>query len=333
MSHRFRVLDDLELELRRAVEQPRSHARLARRRGSRLLLVTAAVLLLLGTAAVALAASGVILTGAAVPASRLASPSAGAGLPQPGKWKLLSLRVPDPAGGPPWGMRLVQTTRGLVCVQLGRVQEGVLGELGIGWCLQRRPPLPPGRPRCPAHLHRRCRRRRHAQRTRQLRDRLRRRDRPRAGVGKRRRGRSVGGGRERRLRRSRQPGRGAVGHQAGPRARRSPAAPGVRDPRPARGERHLPLRRLAAHRARRPGQRGVPDRAPGQLRDPAGRTRRGAAEPTRPEKVRERSDRSSRSPTTTTVTSAKTARTRKPAAARTSPTRARRRTSTRRICT
>ena len=28
-------------------------------------------------------------------------------------------------------MRVVRTTRGLVCVQLGRVQEGVLGELGI----------------------------------------------------------------------------------------------------------------------------------------------------------------------------------------------------------
>ena len=89
------------------------------------------MLLLLGGAAVALAASGVILTGAAVPAPRFASPTAGAGLPQPGKWKLLSLRVADPAGSPPWGMRVVRTTRGLVCVQLGRVQEGVLGELGI----------------------------------------------------------------------------------------------------------------------------------------------------------------------------------------------------------
>ena len=97
----------------------------------RLLLVAAAVLLLLGGAAVALAASGVILTGAAVPAPRFASPTAGAGLPQPGKWKLLSLRVADPAGSPPWGMRVVRTTRGLVCVQIGRVQEGVLGELGI----------------------------------------------------------------------------------------------------------------------------------------------------------------------------------------------------------
>src|SRR5271165_5666077 len=96
MSHRFRVLDDLELELRRTVERPRRGVRLAGRRGSRLLLVTAAVVLLLGGAAVALAASGLFLTGAAVPASRLV-PNAGAGLPQPGKWKLLSLRVPDPA--------------------------------------------------------------------------------------------------------------------------------------------------------------------------------------------------------------------------------------------
>ncbi len=131
MSHRFRALEDLELELRRAIERPRSGLRPARRRGSRLLLATAAVVLLLGGAAVALAASGVILTGAAVPASRLESPAAGAGLPQPGRWKLLSLRVADPGGGLPWGMRLVKTTRGLVCVQLGRVQEGVLGELGI----------------------------------------------------------------------------------------------------------------------------------------------------------------------------------------------------------
>ena len=223
MSHRFRVLDDLELELRRAVEQPRSHARRARRRGSRLLLVTAAVLLLLGTAAVALAASGVILTGAAVPASRLASPSAGAGLPQPGKWKLLSLRVPDPAGGPPWGMRLVQTTRGLVCVQLGRVQEGVLGELGMDGAFNddlRFHPVGPGV--LPTYTGGAADGR-HAQRTRQLRDRLRRRDRRRAGVGKRRRGRSVGGGRERRLRRSRRSG---CGRRRAPRRSTSPPLTG-----------------------------------------------------------------------------------------------------------
>ena len=131
MDHSFKALEDLELELRRAIERPQGGARASVRRAPRLLLVAAAALLLLGGAAVALAASGVILTGAAVPAPRFASPTAGAGLPQPGKWKLLSLRVPDPAGSPPWGMRVVRTTRGLVCVQLGRVQEGVLGELGI----------------------------------------------------------------------------------------------------------------------------------------------------------------------------------------------------------
>jgi hypothetical protein len=131
MGHNFQALQELELELRRAIERPQGGARASLRRAPRLLLVAAAVLVLLGGAAVALAASGVILTGAAVPAPRFASRSAGAGLPQPGKWKLLSLRVADPDGAPPWGMRLVRTTRGLVCVQLGRVQEGVLGELGI----------------------------------------------------------------------------------------------------------------------------------------------------------------------------------------------------------
>jgi hypothetical protein len=45
--------------------------------------------------------------------------------------ELLSLRVPDPAGGPPWGVNLVRTTRGDVCLQLGRVVDGRLGSLGI----------------------------------------------------------------------------------------------------------------------------------------------------------------------------------------------------------
>ena len=130
-GYRFEALEDLELELRRVIERPERGARASLRRAPRLLLVAAAALLLLGGAAVALAASGVILTGAAVPTPRLAGPAVGAGLPQPGKWKLLSLRVADPDGAPPWGMRVVRTTRGLVCVQLGRVQEGVLGELGI----------------------------------------------------------------------------------------------------------------------------------------------------------------------------------------------------------
>lgn len=44
--------------------------------------------------------------------------------------RLLPLRVPDPDGGPPWGVRLVSTTNGLLCAQVGRVVDGRLGQLG-----------------------------------------------------------------------------------------------------------------------------------------------------------------------------------------------------------
>jgi hypothetical protein len=36
----------------------------------------------------------------------------------------------DPAGGPAWGLRLVDTTRGEVCIAPGRVQDGAIGVLG-----------------------------------------------------------------------------------------------------------------------------------------------------------------------------------------------------------
>ncbi len=44
---------------------------------------------------------------------------------------LLPLRVPDPRGGLPWGIRLVHTTGSLVCLQVGRVAAGQLVQLGI----------------------------------------------------------------------------------------------------------------------------------------------------------------------------------------------------------
>lgn len=78
----------------------------------------------------ALAAGGVILTGSPVRTIEHPSATAGQGMPLPGGSRLLPLRVADPAGGLPWGMRVVRTTRGLVCVQIGRVRDGVLGELG-----------------------------------------------------------------------------------------------------------------------------------------------------------------------------------------------------------
>lgn len=139
MNHRFRVLEELEAELTRVTTCDRAEDRkpgLWRRfagavRTGRLAAVLPAVGLLLVACTIALAAAGVIPTGSSVPLNRVLGPYAGAGLPLPGQSKLLPLHVPDPYGGLPWGMRVVQTTRGLVCVQIGRVQNGRLGELGI----------------------------------------------------------------------------------------------------------------------------------------------------------------------------------------------------------
>jgi hypothetical protein len=47
-----------------------------------------------------------------------------------GTTKLLPIRVPDPQGGPPWGIRVVSTQTGS-CQETGRVENGQLGSLGI----------------------------------------------------------------------------------------------------------------------------------------------------------------------------------------------------------
>jgi hypothetical protein len=46
-----------------------------------------------------------------------------------GTGRLLPLRVPDPAGGLPWGMAVIRRGN-LTCLQVGRVQAGVLGIIG-----------------------------------------------------------------------------------------------------------------------------------------------------------------------------------------------------------
>lgn len=101
-------------------------------RGVRLVVVLALVLALL--TAVALAASGVIEIGSPVKtpsyAPSLSTPDRGMGAVVPGSVRLLVAGIPDPAGGPPWGMRAFKTTRGLECVQVGRVVDGRLGLLG-----------------------------------------------------------------------------------------------------------------------------------------------------------------------------------------------------------
>jgi len=90
-------------------------------------------------AAAAFAASQIIGVGAPVTASSIQerpTRTAGVGVPVSGPRRsavsaqLLPISVADPAGGLPWGIRLVRTTRGLVCVQVGRLLDGRLGVLG-----------------------------------------------------------------------------------------------------------------------------------------------------------------------------------------------------------
>jgi hypothetical protein len=60
------------------------------------------------------------------------SASSGLGRVIPGT-RMLPIQVADPDGGPPWGLRLVKTTRGDTCVQVGRIEYGELGSLGIDY--------------------------------------------------------------------------------------------------------------------------------------------------------------------------------------------------------
>ena len=107
-----------------------------RRRAPLFAVIAFGVLLL---AAAALAATGIIGVGAPVAANHEhggASARTGVGIPVPGaisrhgSVQLLPVSVPDPAGGLPWGMRIVRTTRGLLCVQVGRLLDGRPGVLG-----------------------------------------------------------------------------------------------------------------------------------------------------------------------------------------------------------
>jgi|GEM_PF-1499544 len=83
------------------------------------------------------AASGALLlaTGQSVPPAFVlpANPETGLGQPLAASVTPLPIRVPDPEGGPPWGMRVLRTTRGLVCLQGGRVVNRELGGLGTGY--------------------------------------------------------------------------------------------------------------------------------------------------------------------------------------------------------
>jgi hypothetical protein len=96
-------------------------------RRRRALVVLVASLVVSGSA---LAASGVFQTGAPVGPEVPPSPTTNVGVAIPSSVRLLALRIADPVGGPPWGLRTIKTTRGLVCVQLGRIVGGRIGVLG-----------------------------------------------------------------------------------------------------------------------------------------------------------------------------------------------------------
>jgi hypothetical protein len=134
VSQRPRVLADLGLELDRVARQTLPHgSAIPSRRAARLRRCRAVpvVLLLLALGAAAAYASGLISFGApAASVPVFSTPDAGLGRLEPGSVRLLPISVPDPRGGPPWGMRVLSTTRGVGCIQVGRLLAGGLVALG-----------------------------------------------------------------------------------------------------------------------------------------------------------------------------------------------------------
>ncbi len=128
-------------ELRDGLARTRS-----RRTRRRPVVATGVALTGLLAAAGALAATGVLQIGEPVtPRHVERDPARGVGVPVGSTARLLGLRVADPAGGPPWGLRVVKTSRGLACLQVGRVvgnELGVLGQDGVAGDDGRFHPLP-----------------------------------------------------------------------------------------------------------------------------------------------------------------------------------------------
>jgi hypothetical protein len=98
-------------------------------RSRRTLLFATVALVVIGTGA--LAATNVIRIGAPVkPGAAFSHPHRGEGAIVPHSVRLLDVKTRDPIGEPPWGMRVLSTTRGVGCIQVGRLLDGRLGLLG-----------------------------------------------------------------------------------------------------------------------------------------------------------------------------------------------------------
>jgi hypothetical protein len=86
--------------------------------------------LCLGSATVALAAAGVFQVGTPVEPGVPVTPTSGNGVAVASGSRLMAVRAPDPAGGLPWGVKVIHTTRDETCIQVGRVDYGTVGVLG-----------------------------------------------------------------------------------------------------------------------------------------------------------------------------------------------------------
>ncbi len=128
MDDPLKALEELGEQFERAEREDGAPRRRRRPRRALLLAVPGTLVVV----AAAAAAATQILTGEPVRNPRGVTFKADRGLGKPvlATTKLLGLRVADPGGGPPWGMRTLRTTRGLGCVQIGRVVDGKLGVLG-----------------------------------------------------------------------------------------------------------------------------------------------------------------------------------------------------------
>jgi hypothetical protein len=118
-----------------AAERQTSNGRQATRMrawlSNRLNAVAIAAVLVLTGGAIAVAASG-ILNGSPVPeVGGTPTANSGTGVAVAGGAQVLALRAADPEGGLPWGMQVVRTTRRETCIQIGRVSDGQVGQLGI----------------------------------------------------------------------------------------------------------------------------------------------------------------------------------------------------------
>ena len=117
------VFDELEDQLRGAVRARRRIRPAWIRRGHRRTPAIVLVAMLVITAG-ALAAGGVIQIGApAEPHESSFYALKGGGIVK-GTVRLLPVSTSNPAGGPPWGMRMLSTKRGEGCVQVGRLLDG-----------------------------------------------------------------------------------------------------------------------------------------------------------------------------------------------------------------